>query len=219
MSNLLARLGAAMSQLKRAQFICFVVVFLVLFLGFRAHAATWPNNYSDVVKLNVPKTLLALNTLDFCPNYGAMNEAAKHQAWADILQSISLPESGWKPTLRYRETGLGIDSVTHLPVYSEGLLQLSYQDARNYPMASVCQEISWAKDKSKSVSDPTRTILNPRINLVCGLQIMNRLITRYPKLGAREALGKYWSTMRLGKCEARKYLRLHSACGAQNKGC
>jgi hypothetical protein len=67
------------------------------------------------------------------------------------------------------ETTMGTDPVTGKQVASEGLLQLSYQDVPNYGSVlkyPLCK-IQWSKDKSLSVTDPKKTILDPYINLEC----------------------------------------------------
>ena len=85
---------------------------------------------------------------------------------------------------------MGTDPVTHQHVYSEGLLQLSYQDSLNY---SFCNEFDWKKDRHLSPGDPRKTILDPFKNLSCGIQILNRLVQRHQLVAFGS--GNYWSTL------------------------
>jgi hypothetical protein len=123
--------------------------------------------------------------------------------FAYLFEAISGPESSHKLTTRMWEKSLGYDPVTHRPVWSEGLLQLSYADASPYkgwkPTTSYfqavdnegkavgeksanglgygCDEIDWEADKKKDALDATRTIYNPFVQLSCGMRIFERLLT------------------------------------------
>lgn len=177
----------------------------------------WPQAYSDFVFTQVPDSLLSLKTIDFCPGYTSMAETEKRETWAMILKGIALPESGWKRTEQYKEPGM--KDKQGRQVYSEGLLQLSYQDSANYGShAPTCQAFNRDRDEGLPLGD--RSIMNPYYNLGCGLEIMARLISRDgQRLGAQLALAQYWSTMRMGKCEARKFIQANTKCGQQPQGC
>jgi hypothetical protein len=132
----------------------------------------------------------ARDIAQFCPNYARLSQADRAWAWALIISAIAKYESGFNPTVRYRERTMGRDPITGLPVYSEGLLQLSYQDAQANP---DCNEFDWHSDRALPPSDPRRTILDPAKNLRCGVRIMNRQVGRF---GAIAFWSSYWATLR-----------------------
>ena len=85
---------------------------------------------------------------------------------------------------------MGIDHVTGERVYSEGLLQLSYQDTT---WMRDC-EFDWNRDKRLKPSDPHKTILDPYKNLQCGMFILSEQIRLKGSLIMSS--GEYWSTLR-----------------------
>jgi hypothetical protein len=106
--------------------------------------------------------------------------------WARLVKAIALAESSWKiAPAPFLEPGMGIDPVTKLPVTSDGLMQLSYQDGKNYAKYPICKSIDYAK----------KNITIPEINLGCSLEIMHHLLDKYDG-AVVTALGKYWSTVR-----------------------
>lgn len=129
---------------------------------------------------------------DFCPNYAALSSSQRVNFWAFLISAVAKYESGFNPLSRYEETTQGIDAITHLPVYSEGLLQLSYQDIQPYPFC----EFNWAIDRLLSPTDPNKSILDPFTNLSCGIQILGAQIERTGKIALSS--GVYWSTLQLG---------------------
>jgi hypothetical protein len=97
----------------------------------------------------------------FCPKYFSLSTDLKVNFWGALF-------AGYNPTSRYQETTMATDPVTHPPVYSEGLLQLSYQDITGW---SFC-DFDWSQDRTLSPKDPKKTILDPYRNLECGIKIM-----------------------------------------------
>lgn len=177
----------------------------------------WPQAYTDFIFTQVPLSLLQVKKIDFCPNYGSMSEADKRQTWAMILKGIAKPESGWNRTTQYTEKTMGLSSVTGETIVSEGLLQLSYSDGKNYK-TPACSSFNWVADKNEKLEN--RSITNAYANLGCGLEISERLMRLHnEKSGAVYALGRYWSTMRRGKCVARKFIRENTKCGMEKDGC
>lgn len=146
----------------------------------------------------------------FCPKWASLDQTQRQTFYADLLYAIAGPESAWDRSSMYYEKGFSSpDAITGLPVVSEGFLQLSYQDGKWY---KGC-EMDWAKDREyfledwqargektswKSKHADQRTILDGRINLSCGLFIINMLLTKeaYKNEAFETTLGKYWSTMR-----------------------
>lgn len=124
----------------------------------------------------------------FCPKYLTMTRNQKINFWVYLASGIVKYESDFSPTSRYQETTLGTDAVTGLPVWSEGLMQLSYQDQDSY---SFCNEFNWSVDKKLSPKDPSKTILDPYKNLRCGIRILNTQVANHDMIAYRG----YWSTL------------------------
>lgn len=133
-----------------------------------------------------------------CPRYENLTKAQKVRVWGELISAMAYFESGWKPTSRMIETTMGTDPVTGNQVASEGLMQLSYQDVPNY--GSVLKypacKIDWQKDKSLSVTDEKKTILDPYINLECGLRILANQIRK--KGSVILSSGVYWAVIKDG---------------------
>jgi Transglycosylase SLT domain. len=132
----------------------------------------------------------AEDMISFCPKYDSLNDNQKANVWAQLFVGVSKHESDWNPRKRYLEETMGIDPVTQAQVQSEGLLQLSYQDAG---WAKYCR-FDWEADKDLAVTDRSRTIFNPYRNLNCGLGLMARQIKKKGRIIVGE--GAYWSTIR-----------------------
>ncbi len=126
----------------------------------------------------------------FCPNYPTLTRDQQIEAWAQIFVGVSRWESNWDPVQRTYESQ-GIDPETNLPVYSDGLLQLSYQDIESNPYCTF----NWATDKDLSSTDIHRSIFNPYNNLYCGIRTMADLITQNHRILVTQ--GGYWATLQL----------------------
>lgn len=133
---------------------------------------------------------------DFCPKYYNLNSQDRANVWAQLVVAMTKFESGYNPASRMRETTMGTDPVTGSQVWSEGLLQLSYQDETGY---TFC-DFDWAKDKNLSPTDPRKSILDPYKNLYCGVGILARQVAR--KGAIKLSSGVYWAVLKLnGKYE------------------
>lgn len=128
----------------------------------------------------------------FCPRYGSLNNDQRANVWAALFSAMAKYESAYSPTSRMHETTMGTDPVTRNPVYSEGLLQLSYQDTQ---WARWC-EFDWSKDQHLAAKDPRKTILDPFKNLYCGVGIMARQIKN--KGSITVSSGAYWAVIKSG---------------------
>jgi len=127
----------------------------------------------------------------FCPQYKKLNSAQKINFWAYLISAIAKFESGFKTTTRFREHGLGRDAVTGGANHSEGLLQLSYQDARYHSCA-----FDWSKDKHLPVTSAKKTIFDPLRNLQCGVKILAKQLKKHGRISIQR--GAYWSVLRPG---------------------
>lgn len=136
----------------------------------------------------------------FCPRYASLNDPQRANVWAQLFVAMARYESAYNPLSRMHETTMGTDPVTKKPVYSEGLLQLSYQDIKGQKFC----KFDWSKDKNLSPTDPRKTILDPFINLHCGVGIMAKQVARTGKilLGS----GAYWAVIKTNS----KYQKINS---------
>lgn len=155
------------------------------------------------------QTVKSSRVKTFCPNFDKVD---KKKFYAALLYGISKPESNYKRATMYLETSFTyLDNVTGLPVISEGLLQLSYQDSKNYSGCKFDYEKDqklhfedWSKRNGKTswtATNTERTLLDPYVHLHCGLHIVDRLMNskKNPDEEMAVQLGKYWSTIRNGK--------------------
>ncbi len=160
------------------------------------------SNYLMTLILTDWKSLLAgaSDIKTFCPTYYNLNNNQRANVWAQLFVSMAKFESAYSPTSRMQETTMGTDPVTGRPVYSEGLLQLSYQDITAYKFC----KIDWSKDKNLSATDPKKTILDPYINLHCGVGIMANQIAKKGTIAIGS--GAYWAVIKTNS----KYNQLSS---------
>lgn len=128
----------------------------------------------------------------FCPRYDTLSTDQRINFWGALISGMSRYESNYSPVSRYHEDTMGTDPVTKLPVYSEGLLQLSYQDVQ---WAKYC-EFDWSKDKLLSPTDPRKTILDPYKNLRCGIKILAAQVKKTREIVLSS--GAYWSVIKEG---------------------
>lgn len=129
---------------------------------------------------------------NFCPRYNTLDNNERANVWAQIFVAIAKYESAYSPVSRMQETTMGTDPVTRQPVYSEGLLQLSYQDIQWAPWC----KFNWNVDKMLSATDPKKTILDPFLNLDCGVGIMAKQIKS--KGAIVVSSGVYWAVIKSG---------------------
>jgi hypothetical protein len=180
----------------------------------------WLPEYEAYIRANLPASLLAYEPTSFCPAFAKLDRKA---TWVKIWKAIAAAETGFNRLDFYYEHGIGSpDWVTGLHNVSEGLLQLSYGD-------SACKGVfDYAKDKTaflddykraKAVDDakpgqgevtsrhPERTILDPYLNLKCGMTIASKLVAAHPSERFADAMGHYWSTIRPAKGKVQGYFK------------
>jgi hypothetical protein len=171
------------------------------------------NNYL-LEAMPYTKSLLngSADILEFCPTWASLDIASKSNVIIQLISAIAYYESGLKLADRMMEN-MGIDSVTKLPVYSEGLLQLSYQDQPNYNgkiPADYCK-FAWDLDQHLPATNLGKTILNPRTNLQCGLMILDHQVQVRSLIGSDKS---YWSVLRPTKklTEIKRIVQSFPAC-------
>jgi hypothetical protein len=99
-------------------------------------------------------------------------------------------------------------------VRSEGLLQLTYEDAERYGC-----DFDWENDKYLDEHDPAKTILQPANNLLCGVKILEfQLVNQKKPLLSKTS---YWSPLRPGWPGFHVFLKQMSnvpkACGRRKE--
>lgn len=152
------------------------------------------SEWTKIVLAAIEKKYEVLNSAEdvntFCPRFISLGKEDRIHVWGEIFSAMAFYESSWNPKSQFTEHGLGLDSVTGLPVVSEGLLQMSYADSK---WASWCH-FDWEADKKEKTFNTT--ILNPKNNLECGVGIMARQIKKYGRITMEK--GVYWSVLRIG---------------------
>lgn len=150
------------------------------------------SSYLQEIILSQWSSLLtgAADITNFCPSYNSLQNDERANVWAQIFAAITKYESAYSPVSRMHETTMGTDPVTGQPVYSEGLLQLSYQDVQ---WARWC-EFSWAADKNLSPTSSQKSILDPFKNLNCGVGIMAQQIKNKGAIVLNS--GVYWAVLK-----------------------
>ena len=127
----------------------------------------------------------------FCPRFATMSDADKRAFWAYTFQALAGAEAGLQPTTDVRHTEpevAKVDAVSKRMIRSEGLLQLTYMDAKRYGC-----DFDWEHDKTLPEKDPRRTILQPKNNLLCGVKILeNQMLTQHRPLLTPAS---YWVTL------------------------
>jgi hypothetical protein len=157
---------------------------------------TWDPAWDRLVEEALPDQLLssprvAQDVRPFCPRFGVLSKGDKRAFWAYFFQALAGAEAGLKPTTSVRHTEPEVavkDEVTQRMVRSQGLLQLTYMDAKRYDC-----DFDWEADRKLPEKDQARTILQPKNNLECGVKILeNQLIDQRRPLLSQKS---YWSTL------------------------
>jgi len=150
----------------------------------------WSTFTFDLLQTVATDIVKAQDMSRFCKKYSFLNDKQKINVAGQLIAAIVKYESGFNPLSRFAETTMGIDPITGKPVYSEGLLQLSYQDIQGWPFC----KFDWAADKNLKVDDPKKTILDPYINLTCGVRILSQQVKRKGFIVVSS--GAYWAVIK-----------------------
>jgi hypothetical protein len=157
---------------------------------------TWDPAWNMLIEQALPANLLSSRrekeVRALCPRFRHMSKGQRRAFWAYFFQALAGAEAGLKPTSDVHHTEPAVDVtdlVTHLPVHQEGLLQLTYMDDLRYGC-----NFDWEKDRHLPEHDPSKSILLPGNNLLCGLRIVeDQLMKRHEPLLSDKS---YWSTLR-----------------------
>lgn len=159
----------------------------------RGDGASWSEHVLELIHNKTPSLLDGADDIEmFCPNYSKLNTPDRATFWGLLISAIVKYESNFDPTTRMHETTMGVDPITRLPVHSEGLMQLSYQDRKPYPF---CDEFDWDLDQALHPEDPAKTILDPYKNLNCGVRILAHQIRKKNRIALSS--GVYWAVLKL----------------------
>lgn len=166
-------------------------------------AQGWDARYDDLIKKELEdKSIMdsVPSRMNFCPKWAGLSKDARVREFSLWLRAITVFESGIKLNSRMVETTMGTDPITGMQVASEGLFQLSYQDAKNY---EGCKGIDFKKDKGLDAKDLKRTIFIPEVQFKCTIYIMDRIMSKRTTENAigdgSYGLGRYWSVVRTNK--------------------
>lgn len=159
--------------------------------GSSSHVA-WSNIVYNLVEDEYSALDKVQDAAIFCPRFKQLSHHQRVNFWGMLVSEIARLESSWIPTSRMREPSLGNDQVTHQHVYSEGLLQMSYQDSLWNPGC----KFDWSKDRHLSATDSHKTIFSPYRNLKCGVHILAKQISKHSRIALSS--GVYWSTLQKG---------------------
>ena len=178
---------------------------------------TWDPQWNSIVAQALPPTMLSSrvprDVRQFCPRFYTLSNTDKRTFWAYFFQALAGAEAGLNPqaTVRHTEPQLAkAEDVPATRVRTEGLLQLTYADQQRYGCP-----FNQDADRALSLDDPTRTILQPKNNLVCGVMILeNQIIQLHHPLLWHDS---YWATLRPGSYSyeifAKQMTNPPAACG------
>ena len=156
---------------------------------------TWDKHWDVFIERSLPPAMLTRavprDVRRYCPAFYRMDETDKRAWWAYFFQAMAAAEAGLEPKANVRHTEPAVavrDKVTGGTVHQEGLLQLTYEDAKRYGC-----DFDWQADRHLPARDANKTILNPERNLACGIRILNhQIIDAHKPLFSRTS---YWSTL------------------------
>ncbi len=106
-----------------------------------------------------------------------------------FMKSLAYMESGYNLKTRFKEPAINgkvrNDFVTGSRIYSEGLFQMSYQDAKLWGCG-----FEYLADKQMS----DKTIFMPAVQADCALKVLNRMIAaeKTPYYNRSSVIANYW---------------------------
>ena len=178
---------------------------------------TWDPEWDKMIEKALPADLLSpkleRQVRDLCPRFKQMSEVDRRAFWAYFFQALAGAEAGLEPTTNVRHSDPEVavpDPVTHRIARQEGLLQLAYMDSQRYGC-----DFDWDSDKALPEHDPEKTILQPKNNLECGIEILDDQLTVQHKTVLSKS--SYWVTLRPGTTSFRIFVKqlanLPAECG------
>lgn len=117
---------------------------------------------------------------EYCPKFDSLNIDQKKQVWIMLISAMAKRESNFNPKTNYTED---FNDSSGNAVISRGLLQISKESANQ--SAYGC--------KINNASE----LNHPKINLTCGVKILNKWIPQDKAIGIKKLGGaRYWSVLR-----------------------
>ena len=167
----------------------------------------WNPQWDDIVEKALPPEMLSTrvppDVRRFCPRFYEMNETDKRTFWAYFFQALAGAEAGLNPNISVPHTEPDVtprDQVRGTAGRTEGLLQLAYADQRRYGCA-----FDWQLDRALKPTNPTKTILQPKNNLECGVNILKKqIIDNHKPIFSSTG---YWSTLQPGTVSYRVFAK------------
>lgn len=132
--------------------------------------------------------LITPDIINVCPNYERFNLDRQKQYLIYFFHALAIVESDLNQYNVTREPMLGKDKVTGKHLFSEGLFQLSYQDA----VIHKCN-FNWGSDKHLDSHHPEKTIFNPRNQITCALKIFKTQLIKTKQIFAKRPF--YWAPL------------------------
>ncbi len=170
-------------------------------LGDKIWNPEWDNFVEQAVPAEMLSSQVPHDVRKFCPNFYRMSDTDKRVFWAYFFQALAGAEAGLNPTTNVRHPQMAkVDKVTGQPVHSEGLLQLTFEDQKNYGC-----DFDWDADRKLPKNDPNRTILQAKNNLECGVKILDtQIIQHHRSLITKDS---YWSPLQPGTVPNRVFAK------------
>jgi hypothetical protein len=174
----------------------------------------WNPLWDQIIEKALPPEMLSSQAprgvRRFCPRFYEMDKTNQRAFWAYFFQALAGAEAGLNPNTTVRHTEPDGAFVQR----SEGLLQLAYADHKRYGC-----DFNWAVDRVLKANDPSKTILQPKNNLECGVKILfHQIIVQHKPLLSRSG---YWSTLRPDgpsyRVFAKQMTNPPAACGSSTK--
>jgi hypothetical protein len=181
----------------------------------------WNPQWDQIIEKALPPEMLSSQVprgvRRFCSRFYEMGTTDKRTFWAYFFQALAGAEAGLNPNTSIRHSepeAAKRDEVKGMAMRREGLLQLAYADQKRYGC-----DFNWQVDRALKPHDPSKTILQPKNNLECGVKILfNQIIVQHKPLLTRSG---YWSTLHPDgpsyRIFAKQMTNPPSACGLSTK--
>ncbi len=167
-----------------------------LWEGKHIHAAQWSRHVLQQLDV-LGKALISTVPKDYatyCPRYPQLTPDQRKQVWLRVISAMARYESGFRPTLTYRESFYDSSGQR---VVSSGLLQISIRSGNYYGCGFRSN----------------RDLLVAEKNLSCGIRILNYWMNRDRRIAGHSGGGwkggaRYWSVLRTSSYAHRSILSL-----------
>lgn len=159
--------------------------------GVKCDTRLWLPEWNDIVAQALDDNGQALLLGDaaaadiaaLCPLYRLTLKEERKAFWALFLAAVACPESGFKLDSKMYEA---------FGTWSEGLLQLSYGDERGHKR---CEIKKTGGDEHSRSNPATGNIQDARVNLRCGVAILDDQVAKRRMLFVPKGSGAYWSVL------------------------